>query len=102
MLSLFGDFARKTTEPIQTNFDNLADCAIMLAERHNLLSSAKRRFSAVVNDTAFFHALDYSQFMPAVTLVDPERGVSFTAYLTSGVPDEESDSVTIGLWGSAP
>jgi hypothetical protein len=101
VLTRFGDFARKVESPIETYFDSSADASTVMAQRHTLLGSARRRFEVEVQDVSIFGSIDFSQVSPTVRLIDTERSFDGNALIVGMVADTQSDTLTLTLWGLA-
>lgn len=97
----YGDKARNTKdEPVETFFEDVADAAVIAAERLSLLSADRRRFRQDVNEALDFSgALDFSQATPAATVIDDERGANHAAAIVEATVRDGEGKTTLVTWG---
>lgn len=100
----YGAAARDTKdEPVETFFDSTADAQTYANQRGALLGGNARRFLVTVTGIlSFTGALDYSQSLPGVKIVDDEKLANLNAVIT-GVPslDYQTGRTTLACWGLA-
>lgn len=98
----YGSAARDTADkPVPTFFDTVADTQAMDDERFALLKADRRKFTVTIADVvSFTGALDFTQVVPTLTLVDDEKLANLPAALV-GIPslDYESGKSTVTVWG---
>lgn len=95
----YGKLARKTDEPIETYFDDIADAQAICNARKALLSADRRRFQQSISGEAFALGLSYNQTTPAVTVVDSERQANLPAAIVEIGIDFEAGKSTVMTWG---
>ncbi len=100
--SRYGPAARDTlAAPVTTFFDLTSDAAAMCDERFALLKGDRRKFQVVVQGVlAFTGALDFSQVVPAATLVDDEKNANLPVAIVgiAGI-DYDAERTTLIVWG---
>jgi len=95
----YGKLARKTEEPLETYFDDVADAQSICNARKTLLSADRRRFQQSVSGEGFVLGLGYNLTTPAVTVVDTERLANLTAIVVEAGVDFESEKSVVTTWG---
>jgi hypothetical protein len=98
----YGPIARDTFDaPVPSYFDSITDVQAMLDERFVLLKADRRKFTIAVGSiVAFTGALDFSQTVPAATVVDVEKVANFTGAIVGiSAIDYENNTPTMIVWG---
>lgn len=95
----YGKLARKTDEPIETYFDDVADAQAICNARKTLLSADRRRFQQSVSGETFALGLTYNQTTPAVTVSDTERLANLSAAIVEIGIDFEAEKSSVMTWG---
>lgn len=102
VLTRYGPAARDTkATPVVTFFDSITDVQAMADERFALLKADRRKFTiTAAGILSFTGALDFSQRVPTVTVVDTEKTANLSAAIVgiSGV-DYEAGKSTLVVWG---
>lgn len=95
----YGERARDVDEPLETFFDNMNDVQAICDARHALLSADRRRFQQQIAGEATGLALDYSQLLPTVQVVDEERAADMPALVCEIGVDFEREATILSTWG---
>jgi len=95
----YGSLARKTTDVVETFFDDITDTQAICTERFNLLSADRRRFQIDLQSTDALEGVPMNLTTPSATVVDPERQANMPAAIVSVVKDFETDKTTVMAWG---
>ncbi len=97
----YGNAARDTTSGIvETFFDTLADVKAIAEERLTLLKADRRKVKATTRGiVAFTGGLDFSQNLPAMRVIDPEKLIDRNMALVSIKRSYGANTTELGLWG---
>lgn len=95
----YGNLARESADPLETNFATVADAQIRADQRQELLSPDRRRFSMALLDVDTALDLLDSEEIVTARLIDPERGIDGRYIITDIVVDTEAHIATAKVWG---
>lgn len=96
----YGDLARDTKDdPVQTHFDLVADAQIFADERLTLLKRDARRMTIDISGVETGLGIDFSQAVPAATVIDDERGLNRAMLGASITIDFGKNQTNIVAWG---
>lgn len=102
VLARYGPSARDTgATPVPTYFDDMGDTQAMVNERFALLKADRRKFTVeVAGIVSFTGALDFSQTVPSVQIVDDEKKANFAGAIVGiASVDYDAAKTTIVVWG---
>lgn len=95
-----GGLARKSEDPIETFFDNVADAQMIADARQALLSPERRRFSPKVTGLDEAIAINYlSGTIPVAHYIDAERAVDRNMIVTAITLDFSKQQAELPVWG---
>jgi hypothetical protein len=95
----YGATARKSEDPVESFFDEIADAEQVAIERLGLLSAARRRFSVRIADADAVADLSYVGTAPVVRYRDTEREFDRKVIVTDITIDLSKNEATLGVWG---
>lgn len=94
-----GALARKSEDPIETYFDNVADAQVVCTARQALLSPERRRFRVSVTSIDEVLALNYMGAVPLGRYRDSERAIDRTVLVSEIAIDLGAHGAELTVWG---
>lgn len=95
----YGNAARDNLDPVETFFETVADTQAMADERLALMGATRRRFAVGIASPEAALALNPSQAVPTVRLIDDDRGFDGNALALAWSIDLQTDECSIKVWG---
>ncbi len=102
IVTRYGTAARDTKdEPVETFFESMSDVASIADARLVLLKADRRKFDIQANGVlAFTGGLDFTQVVPAASVIDTEKGAAGLACAIVAVEvDYETEATNLTVWG---